>query len=201
MRIETVREAYARRAGEYISRLGSIDATALVDQELIEAWGRSVHGPVLDVGCGPGHWAGFLHQAGVEVTGIDPVPEFIDHARARFPDVPVQVGRAEVLDVDDASVGGILAWYSLIHAHPARISSVFDEFARALRPGGTLLVGFFAGADLTEFDHAVTTAYFWPTDALRAVIEDAGFTVVATHTRTDPGARRHGDLIAQRLRS
>ncbi|MBD4580122.1 SAM-dependent methyltransferase, partial [Xanthomonas citri pv. citri] len=56
MEIETVRAAYARRAGEYIARLGSIDATALADQDLINAWGRSVHGPVLDVGCGPGHW-------------------------------------------------------------------------------------------------------------------------------------------------
>lgn len=195
-----MRAAYARRAGEYIARLGSIDATALADQDLIGAWVRSVHGPVLDIGCGPGHWASFLHQTGVEITGIDPVPKFINDARARFPDVAFRVGRAEALDVDDASVGGILAWYSLIHTDPSQLAAVFSEFARVLRPGGSILVGFFAGMDLTRFDHAVTTAYFWPPDMLSAVIEDAGFSVVATHTRTDPGARAHGDVTAHRLR-
>ncbi|UAL30410.1 class I SAM-dependent methyltransferase [Nocardioides rotundus] len=200
MRIETVRDAYARRAGEYIARLGSIDATAPADQALIEAWGRGVQGQVLDVGCGPGQWASFLHQAGVEVTGIDPVPEFIEDARARFPDVAFQAGWAEALDVADASVGGILAWYSLIHIDPARIGAAFGEFARALRPGGTLLVGFFAGEDLIEFDHAVTAAQFWPPDLLGAVMEGAGFRVIGRHTRTDPGARTHGHVLAQRLR-
>lgn len=200
MKFETVRDAYARRAGEYIARLGSIDAMAPADQALIEAWGDGVHGQVLDVGCGPGQWASFLHQAGVEVTGIDPVPEFIDDARARFPDVAFQLGCADALDVDDASVGGILAWYSLIHLDPARIGVVFGEFARALRPGGSLLVGFFADEDLVEFDHAVTTAHFWPPDLLGAVMEGGGFSVIVTHTRTDPGARRHGHVLAQRLR-
>ncbi|MBD4514950.1 methyltransferase domain-containing protein, partial [Xanthomonas citri pv. citri] len=89
--------------------------------------------------------------------GIDPVPEFIDDARARFPDVAFRVGRAEALDVYDASVGGILAWYSLIHTDPSQLTAVFGEFARVLRPGGSILVGFFAGVDLTRFDHAVTT--------------------------------------------
>lgn len=200
MEIETVRAAYGRRAGEYIARLGSIDATARADQALIKSWGRGVHGSVLDVGCGPGHWAGFLHQTGVEITGIDPVPAFIDDARARFPDVAFRVGRAEALDAADASVGGILAWYSLIHIDPSQLAAVFGEFARVLRPGGSILVGFFADVDLTRFDHAVTTAYFWPPDMLSAVIEDSGFSVGAMHRRTDPGARAHGDVTAHRLR-
>lgn len=77
---------------------------------------------------------------------------------------------------------------------------MFGEFARVLRPGGSILVGFFADVDLTRFDHAVTTAYFLPPDMLSAVIEDSGFSVGAMHRRTVPGARAHGDVTAHRLR-
>jgi trans-aconitate methyltransferase len=42
-------------------------------------------GPVLDLGCRPGHWTAYLHSLGADVTGIDIVPEFIAHARATHP--------------------------------------------------------------------------------------------------------------------
>jgi hypothetical protein len=64
--------------------------------------------------------------------------------------------------VEDASLGGILAWFSLIHTDPDQIGAPLTEFARGTRPGGGLLIGIFEGAELAPFDHAVTTAYFWP---------------------------------------
>ena len=161
-------------------------------------WADDVRGRIIDVGCGPGQWTNYLRDAGADAEGIDPVPGFIDDARRRYPDVPFRLGRAEDLGVDDASVGGILAWYSLIHTEPEQIGVVFEEFARCLRPGGGLAVGFFEGAVLAPFDHAVTTAYFWPVDALARIIEDTGFAVAETHTRTDPGSRPQGAIIARR---
>ncbi|ASO21710.1 hypothetical protein AHOG_20465 [Actinoalloteichus hoggarensis] len=192
--------AYGRRAAEYIARFGSVDSIPTVYRDLIEAWGRAVDGPAIDVGCGPGQWTALLHELGVDVRGVDPVPEFVADARVRFPHLRFDLGEAAALDVDDAGLGGILAWYSLIHVRPERVGEVLAEFARVLRPGGSLLVGFFTGEELIEFDHAVTPAYFWPVDDLRAVVEDAGFTVTSTRTRTDPPARPHGDLIAHRAR-
>ncbi|HMG41155.1 MAG TPA: class I SAM-dependent methyltransferase, partial [Acidimicrobiales bacterium] len=38
-------------------------------------------GAVLDVGCGPGHLTAHLRSLEVDATGLDLVPEFIDHAR------------------------------------------------------------------------------------------------------------------------
>lgn len=193
--------AYAKRAGEYIAALGFIEATAELDRELIGAWEEDAPGLILDVGCGPGHWTAWLHQRGHDVEGVDPVPAFIDHATATYPTVPFRVGQAERLHVEDASLGGILAWYSLIHTDPAGVPAVLGAFARALLPDGSLALGFFDGPEVAAFDHAVTTAYVWPIDALAQTVEEAGFTVTVRHTRTDPGVRPHGAIIARRTRS
>ncbi|MCK3771062.1 class I SAM-dependent methyltransferase [Microbacterium aerolatum] len=201
MVVSRVGAAYAKRAGEYIDALGFIEATAEQDRKLIGAWAEDVPGLILDVGCGPGHWTAWLHQRGHNVEGVDPVPAFIDHATATYPGVPFRVGQAEHLHVADASLGGILAWYSLIHTDPARVPAVLGGFARALTPDGSLALGFFDGPVVAAFDHTVTTAYFWPIDTLAERVEEAGFTVTLRHTRSEPGARPHGAIIARRTRS
>lgn len=193
-------EAYGRRAEEYISLLGDIEATASLDRELIAGWARGQPGgPLLDVGCGPGHWTNWLHEQGLDVGGVDPTPEFVYAARKRFPEVSFRAGFAERLDVADASLAGILAWYSLIHLRPDRVPAALAEFARVVEPGGGLLVGFCRGPELEPFDHAVTTAYFWPVDRLSRMIEEAGFAVSVRDTRDDPGARPHGAIVASRV--
>ena len=198
MSIEQVRSAYAGRADEYIAVLGSIDAAAEPNRQLITSWAAGSTGRIIDVGCGPGQWANHLHDAGADIEGVDPVAGFVDHAGRCYPDVSYRIARAEDLGMADASLGGILAWYSLIHTQPDRITTPFREFARCLRPDGSLLVGFVEGPELVAFDHAVTTAYRWPVDALAEVVERSGFVVTATHTRTDPGARPHGAIVARR---
>lgn len=197
---ECASQAYGRRAEEYIGLLGSIGATASSDRELIRAWAHAQpDGPIIDVGCGPGHWTNWLHEQGIDVEGIDPTPEFLADARKRFPDVRFRAGRAERLDVADASLAGVLAWYSLIHTLPERVPDALAEFARTVKPGGGLVVGFFTGPELEPFDHAITTAYYWPIDRLGRAIEEAGFTVADRATRADPGARPHGAIVARRL--
>lgn len=126
------------------------------------------------------------------------MPEFVDIARAAHPKVRYRAGRAEDLGVPDRTLSGVLAWYSLIHTDPALIGDAFAEFARCVRPGGRLALGFFTGPVLDPFDHAVTTAWFWPVDQLRQRVEEAGFTVAHTETRTDPGARPHAAILATR---
>jgi SAM-dependent methyltransferase len=193
-----VPEAYAARSTEYISLFGSVEAAAELDREHLLAWAQGVDGRIIDVGCGPGHWTSYLSERGVAVEGIDPVPEFVDHARRRHPLVTYRIGRADRLGVDSSSLGGVLAWFSLIHASPDQIGVPLTEFARCIRPGGGLALGFFEGPELVPFDHAVTTAYFWPVDLLSSRVEQAGFAVTDLHTRVDPGTRPQGTMFARR---
>jgi ubiquinone/menaquinone biosynthesis C-methylase UbiE len=195
---ESVQAAYSRRAAEYIELFGSIDAAADLDRARISAWADSVDGRIIDVGCGPGQWTHWLGQLGHDVEGIDPTPAFITEARRRFPSASYRLAHAQDLGVESASLGGVLAWYSLIHTEPDKITAPLTEFARCLRPGGGLALGFFTGPERRPFDHAVATAYYWPIDTLASVLESVGFEVLTTAARKDPGVRRQGLITALR---
>jgi SAM-dependent methyltransferase len=197
----TIREvsgAYGARSAEYIGLFGDIDAAAGADRDAVLAWARGITGPVIDVGCGPGQWTHYLSMHGLDVEGIDPTPEFVEAAQRRYSGDRFRIGQAEHLDVEDASLGGILSWYSLIHTDPVGIDVALREFARSLRLRGGLALGFFEGPELLPFDHAVTTAYYWPLDLLSARVEEAGFIVTGEQARTDPGVRRQGLILAER---
>jgi len=190
--------AYAARAEEYTALFGSMDAVHDDDRDLVERWAAGLTGHVVDAGCGPGHWTDFLACRGLDVEGVDLAEPFLERARAAYPGVPFRRAALDDLGVPDGALGGVLAWYSVIHTPPDAVDDVLSELARAVAPGGGLLLGFCRGPRVEPFDHAVATAWFWPVDELAAHVERAGFDVVGTAERTDPGARPHGAIRARR---
>lgn len=192
-----VSAAYTRRAREYIDLLGSLATVHASDLELVTRWADRLGGPVIDAGCGPGHWTGHLAARGVDVRGVDRVPEFVDHARRSHPGCRFDIGDLDELTGLPGGAAGILAWYSLIHHEPSTVRWTLTRFARVLRPGGGLLLGFFHGAEVERFAHAVTDAYRWPIEALTHELRMADFEVIETYTRTGPGARPHGAIVAR----
>ncbi|MFI5627431.1 class I SAM-dependent methyltransferase [Nocardioides sp. NPDC051685] len=104
-------------------------------------------GPVADVGCGPGYVTRHLHDLGVDAFGIDLSPEMIAIARHDHPDLGFEVGSMTDLPLADGAVGGVLAFWSVIHIPDAAVPGVFDEFRRVLRPEAPVLVGFHVGDD------------------------------------------------------
>lgn len=102
-------------------------------------------GPVADVGCGPGHVTRRLCDLGVDAFGVDLSPGMIDVARRTHPGLRFEVGSMTDLDLGDASVAGLVAWWSLIHIPDDEIPTVLGQFRRVLRPGGPLLLGFHVG--------------------------------------------------------
>jgi SAM-dependent methyltransferase len=193
-----VQDAYADRAAEYTALFGSADTAHHEDQRLIARWAQSLRGPAIDAGCRPGHWTAFLADHGVDAEGIDWVPVFIERARRRFPATHFRVATLRALEVPDGHLGGILAWYSLIHFEPAELPLVLGEFARCIGPEGTILLGFFNGPAGEPFPHAVTTAYYWSEDAMTQHLVAAGFEVQEVHVRTQPGNRPHAAIVAVR---
>lgn len=192
--------SYSARADEYAELFGSMSSAHPSDERLVSSWARRVEGRLLDAGCGPGQWTAHLAGLGVDVSGVDGAPAFVELARRDHPGVPFTVGDIDALEEGDGSLGGVLAWYSLIHHRPSALPRALAEFARVLRPGGTLLVGFFTGSAVEAFDHAITTAYRWPSEALADELRAVGFDVLETHARAGqaPGPRPHGAILARR---
>ncbi|MBC7278933.1 class I SAM-dependent methyltransferase [Nocardioides sp.] len=194
----TIAAAYDSRAAEYIDLIGTIDQLAEQDRDTITTWRDTTTGRLLDAGCGPGHWSQELTAQGVrEVVGLDASAEFIKAARERFPAIAFQQADLAAIPLEDHSVGGILAWYSIIHTPPTDLPAILSEFARVLSPGGSALIGYFDGEPGEAFDHAVHTAYYWSAKALEELLAEHGFVVERTSTRQDQGARRPGDLVAR----
>ena len=200
-RADTVRRAYSAKAKEYAELLGHIDDTTREDQATVTRWARDCTGRVVDVGCGPGHWTAYLSDAGVAVEGIDPVPEFIDHARHTYPTVPYRQGSFSDLGDLPQALGGVFSWYSLIHLGPDDVPGTLATMHSSLAPGGQLLLAFFDGPRLEEFPHAVAPAFYWPLRRMIDVVEHAGFTVTHREQRHDPGHRPHAAIFAHRDRS
>lgn len=198
-----VAAAYDARAAEYTALAGDLAQMDPRDIATIRTWRDGTAGSLLDAGCGPGQWAALLAEGGGEVYGIDLSAAFVAVARSRHPGIRFDQGSFHELSFDDSSLGGILAWYSLIHTPPTDVPLVLAEFARVLRPAGSILLGFFDGEPREPFAHAVTTAYLWSSDALGALLTDAGFHVECSESRERvPGeisARPHGALVARRV--
>ncbi|WP_026412359.1 class I SAM-dependent methyltransferase [Actinomadura oligospora] len=167
--------------------------------ELVRASGNTT---AVEVGCGPGHMTAHLRELGLDAFGLDIAPAMIDIARAAYPGLRFDLASMDAVDAPDASLGGVMSWYSAIHTPPAELRPYLDEFHRVLAPGGHLLLGFYSvdGPDVVPFDHKVVTAYRWPLDALAALAAETGFTEVARARREPAPNERHlqGRLFLRR---
>ncbi|WP_329044650.1 class I SAM-dependent methyltransferase [Amycolatopsis sp. NBC_01488] len=104
-----------------------------------------VDGPAVDVGCGPGHFTAYLASLGVNASGIDLSPAMVDLARQAHPELRFDVGSMTDLALPDASVAGVLAFWSLIHVPDDDVPVALGHFRRVLRPGGLLVIGYHVG--------------------------------------------------------
>jgi uncharacterized protein YceH (UPF0502 family) len=190
-RDERVRAAYDAVAGDYSARLfneltGLPFEGWLLDRVAAHADG----GPVVEVGCGPGHVTAYLAEAGADATGIDLSPGMIEEARRRFPDGTYEVGDLRRLMRPTTAPGwsAVLAWYSLIHLAPSELPGAVESLARPLVPGGLLVLAMHAGTEVRHvdawFDHDVDLDFVLhePADVVR-VVEAAGLVEVEWYRR------------------
>lgn len=156
--LRTTRAAYDTVADDYARLLPDLRAETPLDQAMLAAFAGLTTaaglGPVADLGCGAGRMTAHLHDLGVDAFGIDLSPGMVDVARRTHPHLRFEVGSITALDLPDAAVGGVLAWYSTIHIPPPDLPGVFTELSRVLIPGGHLLVGFHVGDGRRPMQHA-----------------------------------------------
>ncbi len=95
---------------------------------------------VLDVACGTGNVTLPLARLGAAATGVDIAPNLLEQARERADAEHLHItfdeGDAESLPYPDGSFDMVFSMFGAIFA--PRPELVVKEFARVLRPGGTL---------------------------------------------------------------
>ncbi|MEU0469079.1 class I SAM-dependent methyltransferase [Amycolatopsis sp. NPDC006131] len=179
---DTDASGYAEKVRGLLDEMPYLRASLTLFAELAQGAGG---GPVADVGCGTGYVTGYLHEAGMDVFGIDLSPEMIAIARRDHPDLRFEVGTMTGLDLADDSVAGIVAFWSVIHVPDDAMPGVCDEFRRVLRPQGVLLVGFHVGDETRHTSEGYTgrpinvDSHHRPPSRVRGWLRDAGFTIEA----------------------
>jgi SAM-dependent methyltransferase len=198
---DTVAENYADLVRDFLDDAPYERAVFALFADLVRASGG---GPVVDVGCGPGRITDHLCRCGLDAFGIDLSPGMIEVARRDHPGVRFEVGSMTDLRLDDASVAGLVVWYSLIHVPDDEIGSVFAQFRRVLRPGGPVLFGFHVGDTSrlkTEgYGGHPMNVYVHRRQPARVAtwLEDSGFTVEAQMIFSSPESTSAGILFARR---
>ena len=191
-RLDRVRSTYDTVAESYARLLPDASFEAPTDRGMIEAFVTYVtdgtRGPVVDAGCGTGRMTRLLASQGAAVSGIDVSAGMIDVARRTYPGLSFEVAELADLPYAAGQLGGVFAWYSIIHSQRTDLARIIAEFFRVLAPGGYALLGFQVGDGDRHLTHAYghdvsVEAHRFTPELIAGHLADAGFSVVAQMTR------------------
>lgn len=201
---DVLAEFYAERLGGALDHM-PVDRAVLglfCDLTLAADLGTSVG----DVGCGTGRLEPYLASKGMSPRGIDLSPDMIRVARRDHPGFDFDIADLRELPFGDASLAGVVCWYSLMYLAPSDRPAAFSELARVVKPGGYLVTAFKAGDSRVrrggrgssvgvEFD-----VYWLSADEMESRVTDADFVTVFRGGRPAEGQEGspQGYLLAQR---
>ncbi len=179
--------SYDRVADRYEARFADELEGKAADRHLLETFAAAAGDPVVDVGCGPGQIGAYLRQRGRIVVGVDLSFQMARLAGRRLCAPVVADMRALPFT---GRLGGLVAYYSLIHLRRTDLGGALDEFHRVLRPGGRLLFTVHEGKDEVHVEAFLGepvpfSATFFELDELVAATLGAGFEITRAERR-DP---------------
>ncbi|MEU3611988.1 class I SAM-dependent methyltransferase [Streptomyces sp. NPDC006872] len=138
---------------------------------------------VLDVGSGTGRpTAATLAGAGHDVLGVDISPVMVDLAARQVPEAAFRCVDVRELPLEEGSLHAACVYFSLLQMERAQQAEVIGRLARALRPGGSLVLATVPldveGVDAVFMGQPVRVTSFAGPD-LVDVVTGAGLTVLA----------------------
>ncbi|TKX57186.1 class I SAM-dependent methyltransferase [Halorubrum sp. SS7] len=183
---DTVAETYAERRDPDGSDAALIDdlLDALASDPRVATDGDPL---VLDVGCGDG--ARTLANLPPGSVGLDVSRRGLDLARETVPDARLVHGEMSALPFAADRFDAITAYHAVFHVERERHPTVYDEFARVLRPGGRLLMTLPSGRFETVRRGWMGGEMFFSAPGRERTLDQlraAGFADLETRTATDP---------------
>ncbi|MEW4568089.1 methyltransferase domain-containing protein [Tautonia sp. JC769] len=165
---------------------------------------------VLDAGCGKGRFAARLAEHGARILGLDPSAGMLRAAHRRG--LPVARASARRLPLHNASIDAVMFVEVLEHMEIQGIMDSLREAARALRPGGRVVIVDKNAASLDPVrpwlpavlvkriderrgrwmyppGSRARERWFWP-GQMRRWLRLAGFTNIRSEALLDPSERR-----------
>src|SRR4030081_1538475 len=158
---EKMRVSYDTIAAEYANRIYPELKNKPLDRQLLDRFADDVRmsGPVCDIGCGPAHIARYLFDRGVNVFGLDLSWGMLNEAKRLNPNINFIQGSMLALGLGSDTLGGIAAFYSIIHVGREHVVTALAEMRRVSKRKGSVLLTFHLGEDvmrMTDFhDHPV----------------------------------------------
>jgi len=99
---------------------------------------RIANRKILELGCGTGHWSGWMASQGFEVHGVDIAEKMLEKAKGKnIPNSKFEVMSMTDLQFRDNSVENIIAITSLEFS--IDLDKTFSEIKRVLKPNGYLI--------------------------------------------------------------
>jgi SAM-dependent methyltransferase len=119
--------------------------SAAIVPDVREAWACRVTAfltpgeRVVELGCGTGVPVGRWLAATYDYTGVDASPGMLARAAVALPGATLVHGDMHALRFPPASLGGVVAFYSISHTPRDRHAALFAEISSWLRPGGVFI--------------------------------------------------------------
>ncbi len=106
----------------------------------------------------------------------------LEEARRLNPDITFRPGNMLALDLPDASLAGIAAFYAVVNLPKASLPQVFREMARVLQPDGLLLLAHHVGDETIHrnewWDRPIAMDFhFLQPPAVKSELEAAGLVI------------------------
>jgi RimJ/RimL family protein N-acetyltransferase/SAM-dependent methyltransferase len=177
-----LQQSYDQVAGDYAEEFRNELEHKPFDRKMLDWLVEKVAclGPICDMGCGPGQIAQYLHGQGADTCGIDLSGEMVRQAQLLNPEIRFEQGDMLALEkMGDNSLGGIAAFYSIVHIPRDSVVQALREFKRILRPGGVLLITHHIGTEVVHrdewFGKDVSLDFlFFETEEMKGYIKSAG---------------------------